>query len=511
MIYDMNETMIEESRESGLLSFKGATRVHCVNRLWRLSVMTEAKCMVKRYALISVLLVLTFGVVSFYDHGITLAAEEEDNIFTLSESVALALKRSLALDSADKTVEVAILDKKKAFKSILPSLNLTYSYTRLDEAPEITSVQYGAVDSGGPGFWPVVPIGRSTIDVGRADNWQAKLSLTQPLFTGFKVLTAYRLTKLGIDVAKISKVQEELDLILRVKEAYFNILGAQKAADVATQAIKRVEAHLNVARNFYEVGMITKNQVLEAEVRLAEAKQASIKAENFILIAKASFNTILRRSLQAPVEVEDILKYKPFQYGYRACLKQAMKERPEIHAVMHGIKIAEQQVRLARGDYYPTVALSANHYMKGDTPLVNGSDFIDDYTSWDVTVALTWDFFDWGKPRNSVQKSKTELAKAHNALDQVKEGIRLEVRQSYLSMKEAEKSIAVARKAIEQAEEDLRMNEERYRAQVGTTTEVIDASTRLFTVRFDYYEALISYNLAWAALERAMGLRRHTI
>jgi outer membrane protein TolC len=496
--YDSNDGVIKESRESGLLSFEGATRVNCVNRLWRLSVMTEANGMFKRYALIAVLVVLTVGAFSFCGHGITLAAAGENNIFTLSESVALALKRSLALDSADKTVEGAILEKKKAFKTILPSLKFTYSYTRLDEEQKSAPFQIG----------PFIIPART---VAKANNYRSHLSLTQPLFTGFKVLTAYRLTKLGIDVAKISKVQEELDLILKVKQAYFNILGAQKAADVATQAIKRVEAHLNVARNFYEVGMITKNQVLEAEVNLAAALQASIKAENFILISKSSLNTLLRRSLQAPIEVEDILKYKPFKHDYGSCLKQAMKERPEIHAVMHRIKIAEQQVRLSRGDYYPTVALSANHYRQGDTYVAQGSEVLDDYDSWDVTVALTWDFFQWGKHLNSVQKSKTDLAKAHNALDQVKDGIGLEVRQSYLSMKEAEKNIAVTRKAIESAEENLRISEERYRAQVGTTTEVLDASTRLASVRFDYYSALYNYNLAWATLERAMGLRRHTI
>jgi len=460
--------------------------------------MTEANGIFKRYALISALLVLMFGIFSFSGHGITLAAEEEDHIFTLSESVALALKRSLAMDSAAKTVEGAILDKKKAVKTILPSLNGTYSYTRLDEAPETSATQLGPIS---------IPARR----VGSADNWQGMLTLTQPLFTGFKVLTAYRLAKLGIDVAKISEVQEELDLILKVKEAYFGILQAQKAAEVAKQAIKQVEAHLNVARNFFEVGMITKNFVLEAEVNLAEALLASIKADNFILIAKASLNTLLRRSLEAPIEVEDILVYKPFTHDFTYCLDEAMKTRPEIQAVLYTIKMAEQYVRLSKGDYYPTVALVANHYLKGDSFLVNGSDYMDDYTSWDVTVALTWNFLDWGKPRNSVQKSKTDLAKARNALDQVKDGIQLEVKSNYLSMKVAEKSIAVTQKAIELAKENLRMSDERYRAQVGTSTEVIDAATRLTSTRRNYYEALYGYNLAWAALERAMGMRRGEI
>jgi outer membrane protein TolC len=157
------------------------------------------------------------------------------------------------------------------------------------------------------------------------------------------------------------------------------------------------------------------------------------------------------------------------------------------------------------------MALTANQYLKGDTWLVNGSDYMDDYTSWDVTVALTWNFLEWGKPRNSVQKSKTELAKSRNALGQVKDGIQLEVKNNYLSMKVAEKSIAVTQKAIEQAKENLRMSDERYRAQVGTSTEVIDAATRLTSVRRNYYDALYSYNLAWAALERAMGMGRSKI
>ena len=83
-----------------------------------------------------------------------------------------------------------------------------------------------------------------------------------------------------------------------------------------------------------------------------------------------------------------------------------------------------------------------------------------------------------------------------------------EVKKNYLAMKEAEKNIPVAQKAIEQAEENYRMSEARYTVQVGTSTEVIDASTLLTSARRSYYEALYRYNLAWAAPERAMGLGR---
>ena len=153
------------------------------------------------------------------------------------------------------------------------------------------------------------------------------------------------------------------------------------------------------------------------------------------------------------------------------------------------------------------MGLSANHYWKGDTWEVDGSDYMDDNTFWDVSVSMSWEFWSWGTSLDRVSRDQIELKRISNALTQLKDEIRLEVNRSYLSMKEAEKNIPVARKAIEQAEENYRMNEARYLAQVGTSTDVIDASTLLASARLNYYNALYGYNLSLAALERAMGGR----
>jgi len=439
-----------------------------------------------------------------------MAEESDTEVFTLSRSVAVALEKSISLDSADRLIEKAGYDKNSAFKNFLPTLSGTYSYTRLDEAPTSLLPIYAAYNLGGP-VLPVVPIGAEEYDVGTTDNYQARVTLTQPIFTGFKLLSVYELAKLGIDLAKIDKETEKLDIILQAKEAYFGILQTEKALEVANQAIKQFEAHLNVAENFYKVGMTTKNQVLEAEVNLAEAVQAKIQAENFLSLAKANFNTLLRRSIDAPVQVEDILVYKPFGHDFEYCLDQAKQLRPEIKSVLQRIDMAKQQVRLSRSDYYPTIALTANHTWKGDTWMVDGSDFMEDSASWNFTILLSWEFWNWLQPRDAVRSSKADLMRVYNALTQLKDGIRLEVKRSFLSLKEAEKQIAVAKKAIERAEENYRMSEERYKAQVGTSTEVIDASTLLTSAKRRYYDSLYNYNLAWATLERAMGYGRDSI
>jgi outer membrane protein len=69
----------------------------------------------------------------------------------------------------------------------------------------------------------------------------------------------------------------------------------------------------------------------------------------------------------------------------------------------------------------------------------------------------------------------------------------------------AEKNISVSQKSIEQAEENLRMSEERYKYQVATATDVLDAVTLLAQARTNYFSALADFNIAKAQLERAMG------
>jgi outer membrane protein len=83
----------------------------------------------------------------------------------------------------------------------------------------------------------------------------------------------------------------------------------------------------------------------------------------------------------------------------------------------------------------------------------------------------------------------------------------LEVKNAFLLIHEAGKQVQVTKMAIEQAEENFRINTERYREQVGTSTNVIDAQTLLTKARSDHFNALGDFNINQARLERAMGVK----
>ena len=105
-----------------------------------------------------------------------------------------------------------------------------------------------------------------------------------------------------------------------------------------------------------------------------------------------------------------------------------------------------------------------------------------------------------------VREAKANVVKAQESYRQISDQVRLAVRTSYLSMREAEKRIKTTEVAVAQAEEDYRIAQLRYRAGVGTNTDVMDASVALTTAKNNYLQALYDYNTSTALLEQSMGV-----
>jgi outer membrane protein TolC len=318
-------------------------------------------------------------------------------------------------------------------------------------------------------------------------------------------MSSYRLAELGVDLSELEVELEKLNLALQVKEAYFNILGADRLVEVSEKAVASIQANVDVARNFYEVGMNPINEVLKAEVELANARQNLIKSKNAARLSRSAFNTVLVKPITSPVEVEDILTYKPETGDLDTYVALAFEQRPEIKTIDVNLAQVEQQKRLARSKYYPEIALGYDYLKEGDTPNVAGGGFLD-ANRWQVTATATWTFWEWGKTHYSVKEQESVEKQLLATREALEDQIRLEVQQAIFALEEAQLNIPTTKKAVEQGEENLRVNEERYRAQVQTITEVLDAQTLLSQARLNYYQALYDHNLARFRLQRAIGI-----
>ena len=417
-------------------------------------------------------------------------------VLTLEESIKIALENSLSIYSAKEEIKAKEFEELSTKADFFPKLSTSYTYTRLDN-DTVNDAKYTTYPY--PSFSPreISPLD--------TNSYQFNITATQPLFTGWRLTISREIASLGVDTAKIQKETAIQDLVLNVKAAYFGILKAEKLEKVAKQEVEQLEANLRVSQAFYDEGIIAKNDLLQTEVQMAQARQNLIKATNGVEIAKSLFNKLLRRGLNQGVNIKDILDYYPIKLLLDQCMEKAKQNRPEIKEVSLNVMAAEKAVDLNKSSYYPYVTLIGNYQRETDDILLDSAPGKDP-DNWTIQLKGEWIFWEWRKKRHDVAAARAKLAKANYILKEIKDNIQLEVKEAYLSLREAEKNIQVAKKAVAQAEENFRMNEERYKQQVATSTDVLDALTLLTQARTNYFNALSEHNIAWARLERAMGI-----
>ena len=402
---------------------------------------------------------------------------------TLAECLALAKRVSPDLDSADQSHVGAMWNRWEAITAFLPTASTTYGATRYQD---------------------MAATGRNDTRFSGRTQYVWQTQVTQPLFTGGQNRANYLLSQLGVESAAIQKVQAREDLMLSVKQAYYQILATEKALDVAKTSVTNLESHLNVAQNFYDVGMVPKNQVLEAEVELAKAIQEQTDLTRDLQVARTRMNILLRQPVENTVKVVDILKYTPFPLSMEQCLNTTLAENPEILLGRNQVDVQAKNVDVARSGYYPQLGVTYTNNSMGNSGKAHGGWSTDD-ASWNVAAVATFNFWEWGRTKAKVEQSKVNLNRSVNSLTSLEDQAKLEVTTNYQNLISAGKNIDVSAKAVVSATEDLRMVRERYLEQVATNTEVLDAQTRYSNAQYDHYQALYNYNLAWATLERSLG------
>ena len=409
----------------------------------------------------------------------------EGKVYTLERCVKEALANNWKLKAKKEQIDQAEYVKNQARADFLPKLSTSYGYKRF-------------------GFKQEFFTSMGAFEVGSQNNYQWKGTVTQPIFTGFAILSRYRLSELGIDQSELEVQTQELDLALEAKAAYFNILTADMAVDTAEKAAEALESHAEEARNFYKVGMIPINDLLESEVNASNAKHDLTSARNSARLSRSNFNAILSRPVNAEVEVEQISVATPEKGDFQEYVEIAFQNRPEMKLLDVNLLQTDQQIRLSQSKFYPEVVFSWDYIKEGDTLSVSGGEY-HQASNWEATVGLEWTFWEWGKTYYSVKQQQSVKNEVLKTKMELEEQIQLQVKDAVLDLKTAEENIPITKKAVEQGEENLRVSQERYKAQVSTSTEVLDAQRYLTRARVNHFNALFDYHLARARLLRAMG------
>lgn len=345
----------------------------------------------------------------------------------------------------------------------------------------------------------------------------AVTSLSQPLYAGGRVRGQVDAAGAQFAQQRAGEFRTALDLKLAVAEAYVGVLQAKRNLEVARSDVTRLQSFLNDVKRRQMVGMATRNEELSAEVSLANARLREIQARNAQRIAWATYNRYLMRPLEAPVELDDLgpppsAARSAAAGDMRAPLPaslaaedelaaltaQAVRSRPELAELSGRARALNAQAQVTRSSTRPNVNVSINYVYAGFNTLANRD-------IWAATAAGTWNFYDGGQARRQAQaQERQSQATLKQRADQAA-AIALEVRTRWLNLNEARQRIAVSRVAIDQADENVNVVQDRYRQQLSTYTEVLDAETQRVQAYANFYNSVYDAALAWFRLHRAVG------
>lgn len=282
---------------------------------------------------------------------------------------------------------------------------------------------------------------------------------------------------------------------------YLSLIMSRNKVNVAEQTVRDYEEHLKNANLQYQVGIVSKSDVLATNTRLANAKTALVEAKNAANLAEAKFNNHVGLPVSTPVVTADKeLSYTPYAISLESAKSYGVLHRGTIVQAAMLVKSAEENLSRADASDSPVVKANASRGMNGVHWAGN------DNKNWAVGATLSWNVWDGGQSKANISAAKANLEKAKEAYAQTIETVQLQIQEGYLNLNAAEQKIQSTHAAVEAGQEDFRIKTLRYRSGVGTNVDVLDAETALATARNNYVDALYNYNLSIATLEKAMGI-----
>jgi outer membrane protein TolC len=287
-------------------------------------------------------------------------------------------------------------------------------------------------------------------------------------------------------------------VVFEVAAAYFGVLQARANRVVAAEAVERAEAHLRDARNFVKRGTAVRNDVLRAEVLVAEMKLGLVRARTAEAVAVAALNRTIGINVSRPTEVVDQPEEPPFALSLGRSLQLAVDSREEFQVVLRAIAAARFGADHARADFWPHVYV-AGMAVHEEGPTVTANDLAN------VGLNIQFNFFEGGRRLARLEAARSEIREAVARAKDICDRIAFEVNAAWLEIADARERIGLARTAVTHGRENLRVVSGLFRQGDATPTDVVDAELALVRAQQSYYTALYEYQTALARLEYAVG------
>ena len=271
-----------------------------------------------------------------------------------------------------------------------------------------------------------------------------QLLLTLPIYSGGKLENIIDQAKLGQKISDLNFDAVKQQLKLEVTIGYSRVLHTSNLLEIARQTVNDFTGHLKNVQAQYDAGVVPLPDLLHTKVKLANAQDGLIKAENNYNLAVYNLNNIMGLPLREELKLKDDFKYQSYSLSLGDCIEYAFTNRPEVIEAQTNIAVKQDDVKIAQSNSLPALNLIGSNALD-DTEFPGGKN-----SKWQVGLNVEMNVFDSGRTKSQVRRAVSSVNSAQERAQKIKDGVSLEVSSAFLSMKEAEKRIETNFVAVNQ-------------------------------------------------------------
>lgn len=410
--------------------------------------------------------------------------------YNLLDVYNLALKNDAQLAAAEADMKATQERVPQSRAALLPSLALT------------GGTQYNKTSTEGTAS--------DKKDEYNSHTWGA--SLNQPLLN----LSSW----FGYDAAKYQGAQaaatfgyEQQNLILRVSEAYFNVLKAEDSLITAKAEEKAVKQQLDQARERYNVGLIAETDVLEAQAGYDNARVARILGENELSVAYESLRTITNEDITNVGKLKKTMPVTaPVPANTDEWVKSAVKNNLQLQAAREGVSAAETDIKVKKSGHAPTIDAFANYnYNSTNSSSQKGMNIGEhglatgDGDSTVVGIKFTLPLYAGGSTSSMTREATYKMESAQKNYDKSLREINSGTRNLYRTVNSDVATVQARCQGIVSSESAMKATQSGYEVGTRNITDVLDAQKTLFGAQRDYLNARYDFIVNTLKLKQTAG------
>ena len=403
----------------------------------------------------------------------------KDAALNLQKCIEIALEKHPSLRASAGAVKANESKVGQAKANYYPQINLSTNYQRVGPNSQSGSIPVNNSDP--------------------YNQYSTNVNVGMTLFDFGKTSTQVKIQDLNVNASQADYDDVMTLVVLNVKNAYYNLLQTQRNLVVAIDTMQQFQQHLDQANAFFRIGTKPKFDVTKAEVDLGNARLNVLKAENALRSARITLKDTMGIPENVDFTIVDNLAFQKNDLQLNDVLNTAYSNRPNLRSVIAKREATEKSIDLAKKGYYPVLSGSAGYGYSGtDFPLGSG---------WSAGATLSFPLFTGLSTKYQVDEARANLEILKANEDSIRQGIRLDVQQAYLNVRDAAEQISVAEMTVGQANDNYELASGRYRTGVGNPIEVADATITLNNARAALNSALYNHKTAQAALEKSIGAK----